>query len=118
MHDAPILAAETMKLDAEILTVLDHRPDLARGSGLAHDFEIGEAGDRHRRCGVIHGGQREVRSPDRKIHLLQQRECLRCSDLVYQVQIDVDDRRGLLGLCCDRVSGPDFLEKRRSAHME
>src|SRR5262249_7560305 len=53
VHDAALAVEEAAQLDAEVLAVLLHLPDLLRGCGFTHDLEILEALHRHGRRRVI-----------------------------------------------------------------
>jgi len=63
MHDAALAARETAELDAEVLAVLLHLPNLLGGSGLADDLELLERLERQRRRRMIKRRERLVRAP-------------------------------------------------------
>ena len=105
VHDALILRSHVEELNAELAAVLAQRLDLLRGDG----FEDGKR-ERRRRIVVIDGGDGAFRAANLAPCGAQTIEGLRRSDLVNQVQVDVNQRRLIAGLA-NYVLVPDFLEK-------
>src|SRR5262249_5484908 len=103
MDDALVRTVETVKRNAEFLTVLFKLPHLVRG-----DFI--EAGERTARCrnGVIHRREGSIGTADLDPALPQAGESLWGCDLVNEMQINVQDR-WCVGLRRDEMGIPDFV---------
>ena len=96
---------DVVEFDAEVGAVLAQRCNL-RGGDLVDDVEA--AFDRGRHV-VIHGGDAAIGAADLAAGEAESFERLRGSDLVQQLQVDVEQRR--LALRLDHhVLFPDFLE--------
>ncbi len=102
MHNATIRVPEADEIQAEFLAIELHLADLLR-SLVSDDGQILETGHRRGRRRVIHCGQGKVGAPNRQSLLAQHTERLRRSDLVDDVQVDVEDRRRIRRLRDDYV---------------
>ena len=117
VHDTAMLTAESVQLDAEVCAILFHLPHLLRGA-FADDGEILETRNRRRRRRVIHRREREIGPPYLETVLAQQGERLGRRYLVYQVQVDIEDRRRVRGFRNDDMLFPDLIEQRpRRGHQ-
>ncbi len=109
VHDATMLAVVTVQLEPECIAVILQCPDLFRRA-FADDGQVLETAERHGGRRVIHRAQGQLGTPYADAFLAQHRERLRRRDLVDQVQVDVENRRGVGGLVLDEMFEPDFLE--------
>ena len=94
VDDALLAAVDVVELDAEVRAIFAQRVNL-RGRDLIDDVQTA-----FNRCGhiVIHGCDAAVRAADLAAGEAKSFECLRGSDLVQQLQIDVEQRRLALRL--------------------
>ena len=116
VHDAATRILQAEQLDAEVRAVALELADLLRGGvdgdGRAAEHLLGAG-----RRGMVHGREGEVGAAHLEAALAQQREGLRRGDLVRQVQVDEQHRRGVGGLRHDLMRGPDLLEQRAGGHL-
>ena len=103
--------AQPQELDAEGGAVDLELADLA-GGGLDGDGRAAEDLLRARGGGVVHGGEGQLRPPHLQPPLAQHREGLRRGDLVNEMQVDVEDGRGVGGFRRHLVAAPHLLEQR------
>ena len=94
VHDALLARIDVVKLDAEIGAVLAQGGDLLRGD-LVDDVEAAFDGGRHV---VVDGGDGAIGAAHLAAGKTKAFKCLRGSDLVDQLQVDVDERGLALGL--------------------
>ncbi len=59
---------------------------------------------------MIHGADSQVGTSDRDVLIAQQRKRLRRGHLMDQVQVYVENRRGIRRLVLDEMLGPDLVE--------
>ena len=107
VDDAPLRAAQAEQLNTESRAVLFQLAHLL-GSRLDRDRRTSEDLLGARRSGVIHGRQGEIEAAHRQAPLPQDREGLRRSDLVDQVQIDIQDSGRIGAFSRDLVCGQTF----------
>ncbi len=105
VHDALLARVHVVELDAELGAVLAQRGDL-RGRDLVDDVEPALDGRGHV---VVHGRDAAIGTAHLAAGQPQAFEGLRRSDLVQQLQVDVEQRGLALGLD-HHVLLPDLLE--------
>ncbi len=110
MDDTLVFRAQVEERDAEISTVLAHEIQLLPGLRVENrDDPLSVA--RGRRRAVIHRGNRLVRVADLQAALAQHRKCLRRRDFMHQMKVNVQHRRGILGLRTHDVVIPHLLKQ-------
>ena len=106
VNDALLPAADVVELDAELFAVLAQGGDLL-GGDLIDDVEaLGE----ERGDVVVHGRDAAVGAAYGAAGKTQSLEGLRASDLVDEMEVDVDER-GFASGFGDYVLVPDFFEE-------
>ena len=105
MHDALPRAAHGVELDTELLAIARQRLHLRGRDRVRHRLV-----DADRRDVVVHGRQREIRTPDPAARHPQALERLWRRHLVHQVQVDVE-QVGLATLPAHDVPLPHLLRK-------
>jgi hypothetical protein len=65
---------------------------------------------------VIHRRQRKIRTSDPDTAIAQLGERLWRCHLVHEVEVDIEDGRGALGLGANEVSIPDFVDQGFRSH--
>src|SRR5690606_27475381 len=98
MNDAALAAREAAQLDSELGAVLLHLSDLLRGGWLADDLEVLQRLDRYGRRRMIERREALVGAPHGQPLRAEQVERLRRSDLVQQMQVDVENDGRVVGL--------------------
>ncbi len=112
VHDSPFAAAIAQQIEAELLAVPLHLSNLVCGA-FTGDEQILERVDGRRRRGMVQRRQCQIRATNRELVLAQDGKCLRRSDFVNDVQIDIQDRRRIHGLFNDDMIRPYLLEQGR-----
>ena len=106
MHDALLVAAQRITVDAEVLAILDQLLHL-RGRDLIHDRQPARRGRR----AVVRGRDRQIRPPHLQPARAQPVEGLRRRHFVHQVQIDIEQRWSVRPLR-NHVVFPDLFDDR------
>jgi len=110
VHDAALRMVHRQELDAELGAVVFQLRHLARRgverNGRAAEH-LGAAG----RGRMVHGGERAVGAPHGEAALAQYLEGLRGSDLVDEVQVDVEHRGDVRRAGRDLVALPHLVEE-------
>ena len=111
VHDAAPVVPHPEQLESEFLAIAR---ELTHLSCCGFDRDRHATGDLRRVRGgrVIHGRQRPVRAAQPQTACPKHVEGLRRSDLVNEVQIDVQHRRRVCRFGDDDVPVPDLVEER------
>ena len=110
VHDAALAVGEAEQLDAEPGAVDFELLDLSPG-GFERDRQAAEHLAREGRRRMVHGRERALGPPHPQAPLAQQRERLRRSDLVDEVQVDIEQRGRVGGLGAHHVTLPHLVEE-------
>ena len=111
MHDALLVAAQRITVDAEVLAILDQLLHL-RGRDLIHDRQPARRGRR----AVVGGGDGQVRPSYFQTSRAQPVEGLRRRHFMHQVQIDIKQRWSVRPLR-NHVVFPDLFDDRAGLLM-
>jgi hypothetical protein len=114
VDDALRVVLEPVQLDPEVARVPLEEPDL-RLRLRVHERPGAVRAAREGRDGVVHRREGPLRAAHPEPALAQEREGLRARHLVHEVEVHVEDRRGLGGLGPDHVRVPDLPEERARA---